>query len=168
MTTNSRFLQLRLKIADLMLQILRLQTANANKPNKRLVLYEMARACIGKDMALIQNELGCAEAVNGVFEKAFGTPVGGGASTYQMYGVLRKDKRFQRVFSPLAGDIIISPTGYGNGSIKNGHVGIMDEKENIMSNNSLDGLWKVTHTLSSWQEKYGAWGGFPIEFYRVI
>jgi len=161
-------LQLRIKIAELMLQVLRLQTAQAKNPNKRLILYEMARVCIGKDMARTQNELGCVEAVNTIFEKAFGNPLGGGLSTYLMYEVLKTDKRFQLVLTPLQGDIIISPTGYGYGNIKNGHVGIISEAEKIMSNDSIDGLWKENYTVLSWKERYQKEGGFPVKFYRVV
>lgn len=165
---NILILQLRLKIADLMLQILRLQTGKISNPDKRLVLYDVARACIGKDMAPLENEYGCAEAVNAVFKKAFGREIGGGLSTFRMYPILRSDKTFQPVLSPLPGDIIISPTGYGNGNLSNGHVGIVGENETILSNTSVNGLWLSNFTISSWKEKYVYGGGFPMAYFRVV
>ena len=166
MNLQAYILQLRIQAAQLMLQILRLQAGRVN-PDKARVLFETAKACIGKDMAPNENEFGCAEAVNNVFQKAFGVPVGGGLSTYRMYQVLMADKRFKRVFDPTAGDLIISPTGFGNGKII-GHVGIVSENDKIMSNNSSDGLWLENYTVLSWKGRYVFIGGFPMAYYRVI
>ena len=159
-------LQLRVKIAELMLKILQLQAPK--KSNKRLVLFDIARACIGKDMAPIENEYGCAEAVNAVFKKAFGVPIGGELSTWRMIKFLEDIKRFQRVALPLPGDIIISPTGYGDGRIPNGHVGIVGEDNLIMSNDSASGLWIENYNLYSWKARYQDRGGYPIYYFRVL
>src|SRR3954462_12894985 len=55
---------------------------------------------------------------------------------------------------PPSGDIVISPTGYGNGSMPNGHVGIIGDNGQIMSNNSATGLWDIHFTLASWKARY--------------
>ena len=163
---NILFLQLRLKLADLMLQLLRLQTKQ--NPNKGYILYEVAKGCIGKDMAPLENEYGCMEALNAIFKKAFGIEIGGGLSTYNGYLALQNPKRFQRIFSPDLGDIIISPTGFGNEKIPNGHVGIISSNEKIMSNTSHNGLWLENYTLKEWEARYKIKGGYPIYFFRVI
>ena len=163
---NILFLQLRLKLAELMLQFLRLQTKQ--NPNKGYILYEVAKGCIGKDMAPLENEYGCAEAVNAVFKKAFGVEIGGGLSTYNMFMSLKNPLRFQRVFIPDLGCIIISPTGFGNNNISNGHVGIVSSDNKIMSNTSKGGLWKENFTMQSWEERYKIQGGYPIYFYKII
>lgn len=163
---NRTILELRLKIAQLMLQILQLQ--NTKKTNKGDILYDVAKACLGKDMAPLENEYGCAEALNAVHKRAFGQEIGGGLSTYRMYQILRKDVRFRQVFNPLPGDIVISPTGLGNGNIKNGHVGVVSTNGKIMSNTSDNGLWLENYTFGEWNERYKIQGGFPVLYYRPV
>ena len=67
---NLFILQLRLKILELMLQILKLQDQR-NSEDKRLIFYAVAKSYLGKDVAPRENELGCAEAVNFIFKKEF-------------------------------------------------------------------------------------------------
>src|SRR3990167_8158838 len=88
-------------------------------------LYHTAVSCLGKDVAPKENEFGCAEAVNNVVFKAFGDYAGGDLSTRRMYLAIKSHKKFIQVFSPLPGDVVLSPTGYGNGNVSNGHTGIM-------------------------------------------
>jgi len=134
-------------------------------------IYNQAIACLGKDMAPIHNEFGCAEAVNSIVELAMGKPVGGGVSTYRMMEVLKNTpSRFKPIsFSEIKlGDIIISPTGYGSGGLQNGHVGIMSDSLKIMSNNSRNGLWEENYTWKSWVARYRGVGGYPVYLFRVI
>ena len=145
-----------------MIQVLKLQD-----PTKRLVLYDVAKACLGKDMAPLENEYGCAEALNEVYKKAFGSPIGGGLSSYLLYHALKKGN-FLKVLEPLEGDIIISPTGFGNGNVKSGHVGIVSTNDKIMSNTSRNGLWEENYTLKGWKERFEIQGGYPVFFFRVI
>lgn len=136
--------------------------------DNRLTLYQTALECLGKDMAPYEDEFGCAEAVNAVFKKAFGRDIGGGQSTYWLYGILKNDTRFEKNFSPLPGDIIISPTGYGNKKkLRNGHIGIVSDSEQIMSNNSINGLWEKNYTFITWTRRYKIFGNYPVEFFRV-
>lgn len=131
------------------------------------VLLETALACEGKDMARIQNELGCAEAVNAVHKKAFGKEIGGGASTYLLYQALKADKTFQKVTEWEPGDIIISPTGYSKGPLTHGHVGICTEK-GILSNDSKTFLFANNFTIASWVARYRVYGKFPVLFFRKV
>ena len=131
-------------------------------------LFEVARSCLGKDVAPLENEFGCAEAVNNIVFKAFGDYAGGDLSTFRMYHALRNNRKFVVVSSPLPGDIILSPTGMGNGRLKNGHTGIVGQNNMVMSNSSDDGLFKENFTLSLWRERYQRFGGFPVYFYRRI
>lgn len=136
---------------------------------KRKILYEYARLCIGKDMSFTApNEYGCADAVNEICRRALGFPVGGGVSTTQMYKALRGSVRWKKVVTPEPGDIVISPTGYGNGRIANGHVGIVALGSGIMSNNSYTGLWEENYTIAGWKARYVTQGGFIMEYYRLI
>lgn len=130
-----------------------------------LKVYLMAKQCLGQNLCE-DKMLGCAETVNAVFEAALGSPVGGGASTFLMYQVLKSSPRFKQVIAPLAGDIIISPTGTGTGGLLNGHVGIVGIY-GILSNDSYTGLLEEKYTKQTWADYYGKQGGFPILYYRV-
>jgi hypothetical protein len=136
---------------------------------KRKILYEYARLCIGKDMSFnAPDEVGCADAVNEICRRALGFPVGGGVSTTKMYQALQSSLRWKRVANGEPGDIVISPSGYGNGSMPNGHVGIVAANNGIMSNNSYTGKWEENYTKAGWRARYVDHGGFPMAYYRLI
>ena len=124
------------------------------------IIYKTAKSCLGKDMAISENEYGCAEAVNEVVRLAIGQEVGGKLSTTKMYQSLLTDKRFKQVMKPDLGDIIISPTGYGQGI---GHTGIISDNGRVMSNNSKTYLWDEHLTLAEWWYKYK---NLPTAFFR--
>ena len=131
-------------------------------------LYLAAIAAIGRDASpndVAPDELGCAETVNAIHENAFGYQIGGDVSTYRMYRALKRHPRFYEVETPLPGDVIISPTGYGNGSMV-GHVGIVGKDNIIMSNSSATGTWEENYTIDEWIERYKNQGGLPVKFYR--
>lgn len=152
---------------------LALLRAYFNKPDfsARGRLYLGAISCLGMDASpndIAPDELGCAESVNAIHKKVFGFEIGGEISTNRMYQVLRKSMLFLQIDSPLAGDIIISPTGYGNGRLSNGHVGIFGENGIIMSNDSISGSFQENYTLDTWKQRYAMVGGYPIYIFRRI
>lgn len=152
------------KVVVLITKTLELQQKGVSQ-----VVYEYAKECIGKDMTETQSEYGCVEAINNVIEQATGLEVGGGYSTYLMYHAMKgRPTRFRQVYIPAKGDIIISPTGYGNRIIPNGHVGIVIDNEHIASNNSATDRWDDHLTLSFWKTYFGQRGGYPIYFFRVL
>ena len=67
----------------------------------------------------------------------------------------------------MVGNIVISPTGMGDGSIR-GHVGIMGKNDVIMSNDSRTGKWMANYTIETWRERYSRKGKMPVYFYKVI
>lgn len=142
----------------------------AEQMTNRDKLYQTAKRCIGQDMSEKLDEYGCAEALNAVFKKAFGRDIGGDTSTYRMHNALNNpvEKRFEKVTEPLPGDIIISPTGYGNGKVPNGHCGIISDNNKIMSNNSNTSLWDEHLNIFQWRYRYEKNGGYQVDFYRVI
>lgn len=77
------------------------------------------------------------------------------------------DKRFRQTDKLEAGNIIISCTGQGNGTIR-GHVGILKDGEVIMSNNSRDGLWMENFTVASWVKRYRNMGGMKVYVYELV
>lgn len=133
-----------------------------------LRMYVEAKDSLGQALSDGNRQLGCAISVNAIALSALGEEIGGGASTARMYDCLvASQSRFKRVDAPLPGDIIISPTGTGNGSMPHGHVGIVG-KFGILSNNSENGLFEEKWKLDSWKEVYGKAGGFPVDFFRVF
>jgi hypothetical protein len=120
-------------------------------------LYQTARSFLGTDASpkdLANDEVACAESVNDVVLAAFGEFVGGDLSTARMFAALQTNRKFAEVSSPIKGDIIISPSGYGNGNLSNGHVGIVGDSNQIMSNNSANGIWDIHYSLASWKARY--------------
>ncbi len=139
--------------------------------NNRENFWASAQSYLGTDVTpndLVPDEVGCAEAVNEVHYKTFGQYIGGGASTYNLYACLNASKDFIRVDTPLYGDIVISPTGYGNGKLSNGHVGIVSKDNKIMSNNSFNGYFEENYTVDSWRKRYVDVGGYPMVYFRKI
>lgn len=135
-------------------------------------LYISAKSWLGVDASpndRAPDELGCAETIHDIVFKTFGDYVGGDLSTYRMFHALQANDKFVRVSSPLQGDIIISPTGYGtNKKIPNGHVGIVSDNNKVMSNSSATGTFEENYTIYSWKKRYVIDGGYPVYFYRRI
>jgi len=131
-------------------------------------LLEAAIACEGRDMAKTQDVFGCAESLNAVHKLAFGAEIGGTTSTYRLFQALRMDKTFQKVTNPLPGDIIICVTSQGNGTIPNGHTGIVGEESAIWSSNAKTFKWDKHFTLFSWKLYYEKKGGYPTHLFRKV
>lgn len=141
------------------------------KENNRLIFFHAAVQALGKDIvpdSVVEDELACAAVVNAIHEKAFGFPIGGTTSTYRMYEALKDNPFFKRVSEPLEGDIIISPTGYGNLNIMTGHVGIVGERSKVMNNSSRTGKFVEFYTLDSWKKRWVERGGYPVYYYRRV
>lgn len=139
-------------------------------------IYLTAVRLLGENLSPnAPDELGCADAVNQVVERAIGRPIGGGVSTTKMYEALKWGSfpspwwRFVKIREDQAqpGDIIISPTGYGNGRFP-GHVGIVGVDGRIMSNNSYTGQWEDNYSFKGWWERYRVGGHYPICYFRII
>ena len=133
--------------------------------SKRERLYEAAFSCLGSDMSPKENELGCAESLYFVMKKA-GVP---GLPAKPIYSTIVFDEwlreHFERVDEPEPGDIVMSATASGNGTVKHGHVGVVG-KHSIMSNNSATFMWDYHLTLAWWRDYYGRKGAMPVKFYR--
>src|ERR1051326_469503 len=102
---------------------------SAPLPTKGDILYEAAFQALGKAIAP-QNiaELGCAYSVDALYKRCFGkhiVPPPNNESTFWMYKTLKTSALFEQTSEPQAGDLIISPTNYGTGSLPHGHEGIV-------------------------------------------
>lgn len=138
----------------------------------RVKLYEAALSFLGTDASPLDeasDEFGCADSVSKVILKAFPAALHGSISTAELYSQLKASPAFSKVSQWRFGDIIISPTGTSTtGGLANGHVGIMGEGDEIMSNASATGLWTQNYTIASWIARYRVLGGFPIYFFRKL
>ena len=137
----------------------------------RKKFYDVALSFAGKDATPrdeVPDEVACASTLNAIHKQAFGSPIGGGASTYRLYHVLLDSPDFTKIDQPEWGAIIISPSGYGSGRLAHGHAGILDDKDNIMSNDSKSGLFIKNYTLDTWAARYKVLGGYPVAYFRRI
>lgn len=152
---------------------LRIQLALIEKPqgmNNREKLYFKAKEFIGVDASpadTVPDEVACAESVNAIHKACFGFPIGGDVSTYRLYAALKNSPFFTIVITPLRGDVVLSPTGYGNGTIP-GHVGYLGDNDIIYSNDSGTGLFSTKYSLTDWRQRYQQKGGFPVLFFRRV
>ena len=135
------------------------------------ILYDMAVSCLNTDVTpadQVPDDVACAETVNAIHKKTFGKEIGGGSATRAMYHALLNNPLWTKVFEPEAGDLVISPTGYGNGSLANGHVGIVGKNNVIMSNSSSTGKFTENFNIDSWKDRYADKGGFPVVYFRKV
>ena len=134
-------------------------------------IYIEALNSLGEDVSPIYNDLGCVESwATDIYRsnpKRF-KEVKGMVSTTVAYKYLKKSKKFIEVLAPEAGDTIISPSGYGTGGLKHGHIGIVGVKGIVMSNNSKNSLLEENYTISSWKARYFGIGGFPVKYFRAV
>lgn len=140
--------------------------------NSRLILFATAVKALGTDASphdVAPDEYGCAETVWDVLDST-GLPndIPFTVSTNQLYKGLLASKYFIKVDQPLEGDILISPTGYGNGNLSNGHVGIIGQLPAIMSNSSATGKFEENYTLDTWKARYVDIGGYPMAYFRRV
>lgn len=135
-----------------------------NSPTNSERLYDLAKSCMGKDIAKTQNELGCAEAVSYLLKniQLANFPPKGFLSTADLYYWLKKYATQLDVSE--TGCVIISPTGFS--ANLHGHVGIV-ANHGILSNNSMTGLFDEYYTLPKWEAYYKVKLGFPIFYFRV-
>lgn len=141
-------------------------TTNAQK------FVAQAKADLGENLSLgtgVDSTVACALSVNRVHTEAFGVPIGGGASTHDMYQALLKNPSFKETTVYAPGCVIISPTGYGTkAAYPNGHVGIVCNF-GICANDSNTGLWSEKYlTLSDWIAQFCTLEGYPYYLFQRI
>lgn len=139
-------------------------------------IYNEAKICLGKHITLnsnVPNDVGCAEAVSFVLKNSgiAGIPTEGFPGTAGLYEWLLTNPSFKRIEAPQQGAIIVSPTGYGNGTVE-GHTGILGafavqfpNEYGILSNDSNTGLFSEKWNLLTWWEDYGIKGGLPVALF---
>jgi hypothetical protein len=137
--------------------------------NNKIIL-QYIKSHLGQDLNDHYDELGCAQTVNNILRNCLGYEAGGGPSTAKMYEALKTNTNFKQVNrnEAQAGDIILSPTGQGNGKIAHGHTGFLGEKGVIYSNNSAKDILDDHLTAQDWKSYFVLKGGYPVYYYRAI
>lgn len=138
------------------------------KNNETILAY--IKEDLGKDLNDNYNEVGCAQTVNNILKACLGYVAGGGASTAKMLEVIVDDNNFIEVTrtQARAGDIILSATGTGNGTIAHGHVGFLGENGVIYSNNSYKDMLDDHLTAVQWKSYFVDKGGFKVRYFRAV
>ena len=134
-------------------------------------LYAKSKSLLGTKQVSpsVPQELGCASALNNVYTKCFGRPIGGGASTAEMFKVLKSSpERFLEITeaTALPGDIVMNPSGTSTKGFANGHVGIRGNND-TMSNDSRNGVWSAHYTNAGWKAYFEVSRGFKTRYFRV-
>lgn len=146
---------------------------STQQERNRVKLYYTALGFLGVDASpndAAPDELGCADTVSSIILNAFGPIIKYSISTAELCNILNASPHFKKVSNFKFGDIIISPTAIGKqpGSLTNGHVGIVGEEEEVLSNDSATGMFKNNFTITSWVARYRTKGKYPIYFFRKI
>lgn len=153
------------------------RTRNAlnSEASPRKNIYTVALSFLGKDASpndWAPDEYGCAETVSDILRFA-GVKMPVIISTYLIYHFfLDHQDLFVKIDQPSQGDILVYPTGTGNGNLANGHIFICGEGSEddmkLMSNDSSTGLFKQNYTIKSARARYTGIGGYKPHFFRVI
>jgi hypothetical protein len=133
-------------------------------------LLEKSKEMIGKEASPYDNapdEFGCVESLCSIIRSSIARDFPLELATWKFLTLLKQDKRFKTTLELEPGNIILSPTGSGNGTVR-GHTGIIGEDGTIMSNNSYTGLWESNYTINTWVERWRVVGGMPIYVFEPI
>ena len=136
-------------------------------------MFETARTFVGHDTSSVpgthNGNLACAWAVNQVTRLALGKPIsteeGGmnGLGTSGMFDVLRAHHtRLNSANQAGQGTIIIAPTVGAN----HGHVGIVGQNNQVLSNKSVPGVFAQNFTVQSFTTHYVG-NGLQVLFFNL-
>lgn len=158
-------------------QLLALYQALAAIQTRKIGLFQTSVNVLGTDVSpadLAPDEYGCAETMSNIIARVVpGFPIF--LSTRALCIYLKSDTRFEQIFEPETGAVLVSPTTEGNGRIPNGHTGMIGNKFifngkpefEIMSNSSATGTFEKNYTTISWRARYVDIGGYPMYYFRL-
>lgn len=115
---------------------------------------------------LVDDALACADSLTEIVRKQY-PAFPKSAYTPNTLKDLKASPYFEATLDLKPGYVIISPTGYGNGTIR-GHCGIIGRKGTIWSNHSNTGLWQDYFTIDTWRDRYRNKGGLPIYVFKPL
>lgn len=163
---------------SLKLDLLRAALILTGMQLKRARIYASAYKFLDTDPTprdLVPDEYGCAEAVSVVLRHALPEldfPIITYTPTLLDY--FKTNKHFAESPDPAPGSIVIAATGTGNGSVPNGHTGVIGRKRApdgsywVLSNNSYNGKLQVTHSLNQFIRYYETKGGMKVRYFNAV
>lgn len=132
------------------------------------LLKEAVLSSLGQDLSTFtDNSVACVEAGSKILQKVykdFPTLL----STVAIFQHFKLDKRFKGTLDIKPWQVILCVTGWGNGTIPNGHLGFIGESSKIYSNDSSSGKFLNNYTLGEWIERYRNKGGFKIYLFDLV
>lgn len=133
---------------------------------KREKLLEVAMNSLGKDLrtGVAPKNLACVEHLVQVIKKVVYIPEMYHTSDLGKY--IKHSSLWKGTLELKPGNLILSITGTGNGSIR-GHAGIILDDGKIASNDSITGKWDDYHTIDSWRRRYSTKGGMKILVFEL-
>ena len=144
---------------------------NQISPAKRFV--SIAKSKLGQDASpfdAVNDSVGCAESLSMIIRQldpAFPFVTG----TWSLLDALRSSLGFRQLYSIEdieVGDVVLAVTGQGNGSVSNGHAGIVIDTNSVASNDSKTGKFLANYTVDSFVEYFNKKGGYPIYIFRPV
>lgn len=135
----------------------------------RQKIYEQALNWLGKDPTpddKVSDEVACASSLSFIVNQV--TPFPNFASTTELFTYLKNSPHWKATLNPDAGNIIVSPTGGGNGTIATGHCGILTGNGWVMSNTSATGHWDQNYSIDNWVKYFRLKGGYHIYYFTPV
>jgi len=141
------------------------------KQSKGEMFFNVAMTFVGRDATpqdRVDDDVACAETVDTIYKATFGEYMNGNItiSTTKMFHFMSTSPKFELIFKPEKGAILIYPTGYGK--LKNGHVFICGDNGLLYSNSSATGQFLQNYTTFTAKYRYETIGGFPRNYFRLI
>jgi len=136
---------------------------------RRKHVHDISLSYIGTDATpadKIDDVIACAESLTTILVEA-GVMNRIIPGTWTLNEYFKRNKKWVPTTNPKAGDVLVSPTGTGNGSIR-GHTAIVGNNGTLMSNDSYTGKWMAHYTLETWAKRYREKGGMPMNFYTLL
>lgn len=177
MLTNDQVSAIRAQIALLQEELRVLLNPHTMTATENTI-YSKILENLGEHLTLneaVPAEVGCAEAVSKILSlSGIVVPSEGIPSTAALYEWLVVNPKFEKIDAPEQGAIIISPTGFGNGSVE-GHTGFFGsfskqfpDDWGICSNDSASGKFLETWSYERWIAYYSTVGSLPLYFFRAL
>lgn len=112
------------------------------------------------------DELACVESLTNILRFVY-SDFPQEISTIILKKRLDNSPHFKPTLALDRGNIILSVTGTGNGTIV-GHCGILRGNSRIMSNTSKNGLWQDNYSVNAWVNRFRIRGGMKIYVYEPV
>jgi len=146
------------------------QNLQMETPSEKLLKEALAKR--GTDFTndqIVSDEVSCAFALSTVIHEVDSSfPIIKG--TRELEDEVIRCGKFKKIDTPKAGAIVICATGTNSRPdiMPHGHCGIYVDEVNIMSNDSMSGLWIKNYTRETWRQRYYYKGGFNVHLYEKV